>query len=419
MVESKWPLIPVEEAKAIIRAHVRPLPTVEVRFEAAQGLVLAEDVHAREPMPPFPASAKDGFAVVASDTTEWRRIVGEQFAGYEANIRVEPGTAARVTTGAPIPPGADAVIMVEFSEVRDGYVRFTRRVEPGADIRPPGQDIAGGQRVLAAGTVLGPPEIGLLATVGATTVRVHRRPRVGVMSTGDELVEPDEQPGPGQIRDANRFSLMAAVREAGAEAFDMGLAPDTFEALEAFIREGLERYDAIVTSGGVSMGERDLVKPLLERLGTVHFGRVSVKPGKPVTFATVSGKPFFAMPGFPVSSLVSFEVFVRPALLIMAGWPPDRVERPRVPVVLDHTVRHTAGRTEYQRAVVRFERADGRFHAVTTGFQGSGRLLSMVGANALLELPEGRDTFEAGEVVEALLIGPLEAPSRREAEKRV
>lgn len=407
MPESKWPLLPVSEARRIILEHVQPLGTEERRFEDAQGYVLAEDVRAREPMPPFPASAKDGFAVIADDTTEWRRIVGDQFAGYDANLRVEYGTAARITTGAPVPQGANAVIMVEFSEVQGDRVRFTRRVEPGADIRPVGQDIAQGQVVLPAGTRLGPAELGLLATVGATRITVWKRPRIGVMSTGDELVEPDETPGPGQIRDANRFSLMAAIRETGAEALDLGLAPDTADALEAFIREGLRVCDAIVTSGGVSMGELDLVKPLLERMGTVHFGRVSVKPGKPVTFATVDGKPFFAMPGFPVSSLVAFEIFARPALLRMAGWPLDAVERPRVPVVLDHDIRHGAARTEYQRAIVRFDRTDGRFHATTTGFQGSGRLLSMVGANALLELPEGRGDFHAGESVDALLIAPL------------
>ncbi|HBY94725.1 MAG TPA: molybdopterin molybdenumtransferase MoeA, partial [Chloroflexi bacterium] len=159
----------------------------------------------------------------------------------------------------------------------------------------------------------------MLATVGRTRVRVHPRPRVGVMSTGDEIVEPDQHPAPGQIRDSNRFSLMAAVVEAGGEPVDLGLAPDTRAALEAFISAGLETNDAVLTSGGVSMGELDLVKPLLEELGTVHFGRVYTKPGKPVTFATVQGKPFFAMPGFPVSSLVSFEIFVRPALRLMAG----------------------------------------------------------------------------------------------------
>ncbi|RME12221.1 MAG: molybdopterin molybdenumtransferase MoeA, partial [Ardenticatenia bacterium] len=210
MPESKWPLLPVSEARRIILEHVQPLGTEERRFEDAQGYVLAEDVRAREPMPPFPARAKDGFAVIADDTTEWRRIVGDQFAGYDANLRVEYGTAARITTGAPVPQGANAIIMVEFSEVQGDRVRFTRRVEPGADIRPVGQDIAQGQVVLPAGTRLGPAELGLLATVGATRITVWKRPRIGVMSTGDELVEPDETPGPGQIRDANRFSLMAA-----------------------------------------------------------------------------------------------------------------------------------------------------------------------------------------------------------------
>lgn len=411
MPESKWPLISVDEAKARIREHVRPLPVQEVRFDEALGRVLAEDVHAPEPMPPFPASSKDGFAVIAADDTEWREIVGDQFAGYDADLEVTPGVAARITTGAPIPKGADAVVMVEYSETKDGRVRFTRSVETGADIRPVGQAIAEGQLVLEAGTVLGPPELGILATVGATHVSVHVRPQIGVMSTGDEIVEPDETPGPGQIRDSNRFSLMGAVREAGAEAHDMGLAPDDAGELEAFLRDGLDRYDAIVTSGGVSMGELDLVKPLLEQLGTIHFGRVATKPGKPVTFATVLDKPFFAMPGFPVSSLVSFEVYARPALLHMAGLPWEKTERPRVPVVLDHPVSHTAARTEFQRAVVRFERRDGRFHAVTTGYQGSGRLLSMVGANGLIVLPQGQDDFAAGEVVDALLIGPLMTPT--------
>lgn len=411
MPESKWPLISVDEARARIRRHVRRLGVQEAHFDEAQGLVLAEDVHAPDPLPPFPASSKDGFAVIADDETEWRQIVGDQFAGYDADLRVERGTAARVTTGAPIPAGADAVIMVEYSEAGDGRVRFTRSVQPGADIRPVGQAIEKGQLVLDAGTRLGPPELGILATVGATRVKVYRTPHVGVMSTGDEIVEPDETPGPGQIRDSNRFSLMGAVRDAGVEVHDMGLAPDVADELEAFIRDGLDRYDAIVTSGGVSMGELDLVKPLLEELGTVHFGRVATKPGKPVTFATVDDKPFFAMPGFPVSSLVSFEVYARPALLHMAGLAWEDTERPRVPVVLDHHVSHTAARTEFQRAVIRFERDEGRFHAVTTGYQGSGRLLSMVGANGLIVLPEGQDDFEQNDVVDAMLIGPLVTPS--------
>lgn len=402
MAESKYPMIPVEEAVGRILEKVSPLPPVELPFMAAQGLVLAEDIRATEPMPPFPASAKDGFAVIAGDRSPTRRIVGDQFAGHKTDLRVVPGTAARITTGAPLPPGADAIVMVEFTEVRDGEVTIRTQVEPGADVRPTGQDIETGQIVLPAGTRLGPAELGLLATVGRTRVRVHPRPRVGVMSTGDEIVEPDQQPGPGQFRDSNRFSLMAAVVGAGGEPVDLGLAPDTREALEAFIRRGLSTNDAVLTSGGVSMGELDLLKPLLEELGEVHFGRVCTKPGKPVTFATVQSKPFFAMPGFPVSSLVSFEIFVRPALRRMAGDPV--VLRSRLPVVLDHTVRHTADRTEFQRAIIRYDWNDGRFHARTTGFQGSGRLLSMVGANALIELPYGQGDFEVGQIVEAVIL---------------
>lgn len=405
MAESKYPMIPVDEAVRRVLAAVAPLPPIELPFMAAQGLVLAEDVRATEPMPPFPASAKDGFAVVASDRSSQRRIIGNQFAGHQTDLRVVPGTAARITTGAPLPPGADAVVMVEFTEVEGDVVTIKQEVETGADVRPAGQDIELGQVVLPAGTRLGPAELGLLATVGQTRVLVHPRPRVGVMSTGDEIVEPDQPLAPGQIRDSNRFSLMAAVVEAGAEPVDLGLAPDTREALQAFIQAGLDANDAVLTSGGVSMGELDLVKPLLEELGTVHFGRVYTKPGKPVTFATVNGKPFFAMPGFPVSSLVSFEIFVRPALRRMAGDPV--VFRPRIPVVLDHDVSHTEDRTEFQRAVVRYDWEDGRFHARTTGFQGSGRLLSMVGANALIQLPYGQGNFAAGETVEALLIGTL------------
>lgn len=402
MVESKYPMITVAEAIDRVLRAVQPLAPVELPFMAAQGLVLAEDLRATEPMPPFPASAKDGFAVIASDSSTTRRIVGDQFAGHDTDLRVEPGTAARITTGAPLPPGADAIVMVEFTEVRDGEVTIKRQVEAGADIRPAGQDIEAGQVVLPAGTRLGPPELGLLATVGRTRVRVHPRPRVGVMSTGDEIVEPDQDPGPGQIRDSNRFSLMAAVLEAGGEPVDLGLAPDTVEALERFIRTGLESNDAILTSGGVSMGELDLLKPLLAELGEIHFGRVYTKPGKPVTFATVQSKPFFAMPGFPVSSLVSFEIFVRPALRRMAGDPV--LFRPRLPVVLDHPASHSEDRTEFQRAVVHYDRRDGRFHARITGFQGSGRLLSMVGANALLELPYGQGDFVAGQTVEALIL---------------
>ena len=406
MVESKYPLIPVEEAQARILEHVLPLEPANRRFTEALGLVLAEDVYAPENMPPFAASAKDGFAVVAGDTSRERRLVGEQMAGTVEGLRVERGTAVRITTGAPIPPGADAVVMVEKTEERDGRVTIHQEdLEPGADVRPAGQDIEQGQLVLERGTRLGPAEIGLLATVGQTMVKVHRKPTVAVMSTGDELVEPDETPGPGQIRDSNRYTLAATVEEAGGTPVVIGLGRDVEATLEQLIWQGLDEADALVTSGGVSMGDKDLVKPILERLGTVHFGRVYTKPGKPVTFATVDDKPVFAMPGFPVSSLVSFEIFVRPALRRMQGYPDDVLFRPERKVILEHDVYHSAARTEFQRAIV--TNRDGKLYATTTGFQGSGRLLSMVGANALLRLPYGEGDFKQGDVVTALIIGDV------------
>jgi molybdenum cofactor synthesis domain-containing protein len=399
-------MILVEEALALIERAVQPLPPIQLPFYEALGLVLAEDIFAAEPMPPFAAASVDGFAVIAADGPGRRRIVGDQMAGYMAEVRVEPGTAARVTTGAPIPPGADTMVMVEQTEEKNGYVDIlTADLQPGSNIRPVGQDIEPGQRVLPARTVIGPAELGLLGTVGKTMVTVYRQPTVAVMSTGDEILEPHESLRPGQIRDANRFTLMGAVRQAGAVPLDLGIVRDKTSTLQETIERGLAQADALLTSGGVSMGQLDLVKPYLASRGIVHFGRVNTKPGKPVTFATVEGKPCFAMPGFPVSALVSFEIFVRPALLKMAGY--RRIYRPREKAVLTHRVKHAAARTEFQRVILT-RRTDGLLTASTTGFQGSGRLLSMVGANGLIVLPHGQEDFEAGSVVEAMILSPIE-----------
>lgn len=406
MPESPYPMISIEEALAHIKREVQVLHAIRLPFDQALGMVLAQDIVADEPMPPFSAAAVDGYAVVAADGPGLRRIIGDQMAGYMAGLRVEPGTAARVTTGAPIPAGADTMVMIEQTEERDGQVDIKAdRIEPGVNVRPIGQDIEAGQLILARGTVLDPAELGLLATVGKTEVMVYRRPRVAVMSTGDEIVEPYETPGPGQIRDANRFALMAAVRQAGAEPLDLGVVRDKAGLLEETIERGLAEADALLTSGGVSMGQLDLVKPYLATRGTIHFGRVNTKPGKPVTFATVDGRPCFAMPGFPVSALVSFEVFVRPALLRMAGH--QRIYRPRETVTLAHRVRHSPERTEFQRVIIT-RQSDGALLASTTGFQGSGRLLSLHGANGLIVLPHGQGDFEAGTVVEALLLAPVD-----------
>lgn len=406
MPESPYPMISVEEALALVLGHVQPLPPVRVLFSEALGLVLAADVYAREPMPPFAAAAVDGYAIISGDPSPLRRLAGEQQAGHVADLEVGPGSAVRVTTGAPVPRGADAVVMIEMtSDGLDGQVCIHAPVAPGSNVRPVGQDLVAGQLVVPRGTVLGAPEVGLLAMVGQTEVEVHPRPRVAVMSTGDELVEPGGPLQPGQIRDSNRYSLMSAVREAGGTPFDLGRIPDRAQAVRRAIQRGIRRADALLTSGGVSMGRFDLVKPYLARHGTIHFGRVRARPGKPVTFATLDGVPVFAMPGFPVSALVSFEIYVRPALLRMAGH--SRVQRPRRRVALAHAIRHETGRTEFQRAMVT-RHADGHYTAATTGFQGSGRLLSMRGANALLVLPAEQEHFPAGSELEVLVIGQLE-----------
>jgi molybdenum cofactor synthesis domain-containing protein len=387
----------------VVLTHAAPLAPVCRALVDLPGRILAEDIVSREALPPFAAAAKDGYAVVAADGAGWRNLAGEQMAGYVASVAVVPGAVVKITTGAPLPPGADAVVMVEHTMEYDGLVHIQHAVAAGADVRPAGSDLAVGQLALRAGQRIGPAEVGLLASLGYAEAWVVPAPRVAVLSTGDELCEPGEPVGPGQIRDSNRFSLMAAVHEAGGETVDLGVARDRAGELEARVMAGLQAADVLVTSGGVSMGELDLLKPLLEMHGTVHFGRVNMKPGKPLTFATIAGKPVFALPGFPVSSLVSFELFVRPALRAMQG---DQAWlRPRVSVALDHDVHHDPQRWEYVRASVR--RVDGELHAATTGSQSSGRLLSLVGANALLELPPGTGAVSAGSPVTALLLAAI------------
>ena len=408
--ESPYPMVSIAQAQQIITAHVAPLGVEELdwrdRTAAAIGRVLAEDVYASEALPDVPRAAVDGYALRAADGLRKRHVLAELTAGGEGSLPEVPlaaGTAVRIMTGAPVPPGADAVIMVEQTEEHDSMLTIQRAVRPGDNIHPVGQDIARGELVLAHGTVLGAAEIGLLATIGRVRVSVYRRPRVAVLATGDEVYEPDAVLGAGGIRDSNRYALLAAAHEAGCDAISLGIARDDEPIQRRAILEGLERADVLLTSGGVSMGTRDLIKPLLAELGTVHFGRVAFKPGKPTTFATVNGKLVFGLPGYPVSSLVSFEVFVRPALRRMQG--DARPERPRVRVTLRDPIQAPPDRPEYQRAIVSWEA--GQLVARSTGAQGSSRLLSLRDANALLIVPQGERTYAAGEELEALLIGPL------------
>ena len=390
-----------DEALATVLARVRVLPTERVGLAAAAWRVLAEELIAEEDHPPFRAATMDGFAVVAEDDSPWREVIGEQTAGYVLDAEVTPGTAVRITTGAPVPRGATAVVPIEMTEPADDHVVVHQQaVAPGLNIRPIGADLRRGGTVLTAGTVLGPAELGLIAGLGFVPVPVRRRPRVSVVSTGNELVEPGEPVGPGQIRDSNRFSLVAALTDAGAEVVWSGKAPDAREELRRLLIERIAASDAVLTSGGVSMGELDLVKGLLSELAAVHFRRVFMKPGKPLNFATAGDTLIFGLPGNPVSALVSFELFIRSALAVMVGRRP--AERPRVPVILAEDVQ-PADRIEYQRASVRVD-ADGRLVAVTTGGQASSRLASFVGANALLVLPPRDRPYQAGERVEAVLL---------------
>lgn len=403
---SDYPMLPFEEAWRRMAAALAPLPPVRKALMEAPGLVLAEDVVARDNMPPFSAAAMDGYAVISGDPSSERAVKGEQDAGLQMDLTVTQGTAVRIMTGAPLPAGADAVIPFEQTKETKEVVRLLAHVGQGANVRPIGQDIAAGETALSKGSVLGPAEIGLLAAVGESRVWVHPRPRVAIVATGDELVAVDASPLPGQIRDANTAALFAAASACGceAEALPQPIGDDG-SRLEKTLLAALEGSDMLVTSGGVSMGTRDLIKPLLARLGRIEVGRVAMKPGKPLTFARVGGKPVFGLPGFPVSSLVCFEQFARPALRILSGrrllW------RPCVEVRLSQTLHHDPERTEFQRAVV--QGGPEGLTARSTGVQASGRLKSLTGANALLILPAGIGDAPAGSAVKAFLIDRPEA----------
>ncbi len=410
MRASLYAITELDVAEQLVFENVQTLETQEIGLTAGLGRVLAEDVYATDFMPPFDTTAVDGYALLAHEDQQARRIVGEQTAGRISGVRVEAGTAVRIMTGAPLPPGADSIVMVEDTSETEDTVSVHSHPKVGDNVRPKGQDLQAGQLILQAGTILGAVELGLLATVNKPRFQAIRKPRIAVLSTGDEIVEPGQPAEPGQIYDSNRFSLMSVVTEAFAEPVSLGIGPDTEAALRATIWDALQTHDALITSGGVSVGKLDLMKSLLEEIGTVHFGRINLKPGKPLTFVTVEvngqTKPVFGLPGFPVSSLVSFELFVRPALLKMGGR--KNLRRPVVQARLLHPLKHSSDRNEFVRAVVSRE-YDTTTHsyyytARSTGEQNSSRLLSMLGANALLRLAPSPQPLDEGQHVPALLL---------------
>ena len=391
-----------DEAREIVLAHARPLEPETIPLAEAFGRVLAVDLTAAENHPPFDAATMDGYAVLADDVSPWREIIGVQTAGAPIDAEVSEGYTVRITTGAPMPRGADAVVQVENIEISEDHVVITQDVvKRGDNIRPIGFDAAIGARVLTMGTTIGAPEVGLIAGFGLAPVPVFRRPRVSVLSTGDELVEPGQPLKSGQIRDSNRFSMIAAVLETGAEVVWAGTAPDDRAELERVIKERIAVSDVVITSGGVSMGELDLVKAILLDIADVKFQRVFMKPGKPLNFAVSGATLIFGLPGNPVSTLATFEVFIRPALLTMAGR--TNIDRPLVPVRLAAATK-PADRIEFQRAVVRVT-DQGELVGGPTGSQASSRLVSFIGANALLKIEPRDAPYEVGELVPAMLLG--------------
>ncbi|MFB7374139.1 gephyrin-like molybdotransferase Glp [Streptomyces sp. NPDC056222] len=419
----------VDEHLDDILAAVSPLEPIELQLPEAQGCVLVEDVTVPVALPPFDNSSMDGYAVrvadVAGATDEFPAVltvIGDVAAGADGLPVVGPGQAARIMTGAPLPPGAEAVVPVEWTdggtgegaasgmraasaapEGAGGEVRVHRPAEARAHVRARGSDVQAGDLALEAGTVLGPPQIGLLAAIGRATVRVRPRPRVVVLSTGSELVQPGEELREGQIYDSNSFALAAAARDAGAIAYRVGAVTDDADTLRATIEDQLIRADLLVTTGGVSVGAYDVVKETLTADGRVDFRKLAMQPGKPQGFGTIGPEhtPLLALPGNPVSSYVSFELFVRPAIRALMGL--EDLHRPRVRAVLkaDRALSSPAGRRQFLRGTY-----DAESGTVTpVGGAGSHLIAALAHANALLVVPEEATGMEPGHELDVVLLG--------------
>lgn len=386
-----------EDARRIILSSVALLDVEIVPILESLERVIAEDFVAPWEMPRYDNSAMDGFAVRVADcqNSELLEVNGYLPAGVEATAQIQQGCAIKIMTGAPVPPNCDAVVPVEETEELNGRVRITQKVNPGQHIRVTGEDVGKGEVILPAGTLIRPPEINLLASFGKASIPVYRKPRVAIVSTGDELVELGELLAAGKIINSNALSIAAAVLEIGAIPVILGIARDNPESHRKYLSEGL-KADALITSAGVSAGDRDLVRDVLDELGVKQiFWRVDVKPGGPTAFGLKDGKPVFSLPGNPVSTMITFEEFVRPALLKMMGH--KRVIKPFVTAVLQHDVRKKPGKINFLR--VRLEVADGKYLAYSSGDQNTGILKTMLMADAIAMLPANRTSFSSGEEV--------------------
>jgi molybdopterin molybdotransferase len=397
-------MIPVADARARILADVAgATPEETLPVARALGRVLARDVRAPFDVPPADNSAVDGYAVQGTDLVPGGRarlrVVADLPAGAVYEGRVGPGQTLRIMTGAPMPQGADTVVPQELSETAGDWVHL-RAVEPGANVRARGEDVRTGAVVLQAGAVLRPQELGLLASLGFADIRAHRRPRVALLSTGDEVVEPGHPRRPGQIYDANRFSLGGMVEGAGADPIDLGIVPDVREVVRERLLHAADAANVVLTSGGVSVGDYDFVKSVLDEVGSMDFWQVAMQPGRPFAVGRIGKTRFYGLPGNPVASVLCFHLFVRPALWKLGGR--TRLEPECVTATAAEPMRKKAGRREFKRGVLRF--TDRGYEVSTTGPQGSGILSSMVAANCLIILEEARGDVMPGERV---LVEPI------------
>lgn len=393
MAEEEVALRSVDEHLGIVLAGVTSIDPIELALLDAYGLLLAEDVATVNPLPGFDNSAMDGYVVCAADTRAASPanpvvlpVVGDVAAGARSRAGIGPGLAMRIMTGAPVPTGGDAVIPLEDTDRGLARVTITSPVEPGASIRRLGEDVAAGTSVLHPGTAIGPQQVALLAAIGRERIVVHPRPRVVTISTGNELVEPGSPTTFGEVPDANSFLLTAAARDAGADAYRVGIVPDDHQQLLDTLESQLLRADLIVTSGGVSMGAFDVVKQALSELGTVEFTQVAMQPGKPQGFGHLGGRtPIFCLPGNPVSALVSFEVFVRPAIRKLLG--KRQIHRSTIQAIALERVHSPAGRRQYRRGLLHRE-ADGGYSVSFVGGAGSHLIGALAQANCLVEIDE-------------------------------
>ena len=404
MSREERPVLSVEEAQAHILSTVDVLDPEEVQLLEGVGRVLAQEVAADRDIPPVTNAAMDGVALRAADVLAGRRrfaVVGQVAAGHQAEIDVGPGEAIRIMTGAPVPEGADTVVRFERTRLEDDQVMLLNPPSPGANVRQAGEDVQQGQVVLQPGKRLRPQEIGMLAALGQLRVSVIRRPRVAILGTGDEVVPPDRTPGPSQIRDANSHTVAAQVRRYGSLPLLLGVAHDEEELVRQGIRRAVEGgADFIITSGGVSVGDFDLVKQVMDAEGQMHFWSLNMKPGRPMAFGDVGGVPLLGLPGNPVAAMISTRLYARPALLKMQGhraWP-ERTITAR----LAEPIGRKDGRRHYLRVRLR-DTAEGP-EAELTGDQGSGILNSLVQADGLAIIPEDARHLPTGSSVKVILL---------------